>query len=196
MANLMQLAKTQYNGMILLSSYIERLYVQASISKQLGDHHDEQRAPQFKQYYEDLSMIMAVFEESKMLTEHQLNKMLDIYEEVNAQFQSFFKVGEPTLSEKVALIAASFYGERHLNEKIIRLSQLFDAKISTDYERRIGFYNDRIKLMDYVVIALTKGDPLKPELLEQLDTWYGNITSIQEHVVTDLTKVPQLLLAN
>ena len=189
-------AKTQYNGMILLSSYIHRLFVQQSISIRLLDENNETSLNRYRDLLDDLSLIISLFEQTKDLTNGQYDKIIQIYEEIEESFPHFFKIEPTTFSEKVAIVAASFYGERHLNEMIIRLRKLFDATIASDYEKRIQFYNDRIKLMDFVVHALSQGDDLKPELKQQIELWYSNVTSIKGHVVDDLQKVPLLLSGN
>ena len=190
-----QHAKTQYNGIILLSSYIHRLFVQQSVEIRLLEEEKHWRIDQFKEMLNDVSLIMSMFEKTKDLTVGQFDKLIEIYSQTNDQFQNLFKP-EPTFSEKVAIVASSFYGERHLNEKIIHLSKLFDAAITSDYEKRIQFYDDRIKLMDFVVHALSQGDDLKPELVQQIEGWYSNVSSIKQPITDDLSKVPLLLNFN
>lgn len=189
-------AKTQYNGMILLSSYIYRLFVQQSVAIRLLDEKNETSLNRYKELLDDLLLIVSLFEQTKDLTNGQYNKIIRIYEETEKNFPQFFKLEPTTLSEKVAIVAASFYGERHLNEMIIRLRKLFDTTIASDYEKRIQFYNERIQLMDFVVHAFNQGDDLKPELERQIELWYAKITSIKEHVIDDLQKVPLLLSGN
>ena len=191
-----QMAKTQYNGIILLSSYIHRLFVQQSVAIRLLDEKQETKLNMFKGMLDDLALITSMFEQTKDLTVDQYKKLMAIYEKTNEQFPHFFKFEPTILSEKVAIIAASFYSERHLNEKIIHLSKLFDETITSDYEKRIQFYDNRIQLMDFVVHALSQGDDLKPELVQQIELWYNNVTSIKEPIIDDLSKVPMLLAVN
>ena len=143
----------------------------------------------------DVSLMMSMFEQTKDLTVNQHDKLIEIYSQTNDQFSKYFKP-EPTFLEKVAIVASSFYGERHLNEKIIHLSKLFDVTIASDYEKRIQFYDERIKLMDFVVHALSQGDDLKPDLVQQIEMWYSNVNAIKQPIMDDLSKVPLLLNAN
>ena len=190
-----QHAKTQYNGIILLSSYIHRLFVQQSIEIRLLNEKTHWKLDQYKEMLNDVSLMMSMFEQTKDLTVNQHDKLIEIYSQTNDQFSKYFKP-EPTFLEKVAIVASSFYGERHLNEKIIHLSKLFDVTIASDYEKRIQFYDERIKLMDFVVHALSQGDDLKPDLVQQIEMWYSNVNSIKQPIMDDLSKIPLLLNAN
>ena len=190
-----QHAKTQYNGIILLSSYIHRLFVQQSIEIRLLNEKTHWKLDQYKEMLNDVSLIMSMFEQTKDLTVNQHDKLIEIYSQTNDQFSKYFKP-EPTFLEKVAIVASSFYGERHLNEKIIHLSKLFDVTIASDYEERIQFYDERIKLMDFVVHALSQGDDLKLDLVQQIEMWYSNVNAIKQPIMDDLSKVPLLLNAN
>ena len=190
-----QHAKTQYNGIILLSSYIHRLFVQQSIEIRLLNEKTHWKLDQYKEMLNDVSLIMSMFEQTKDLTVNQHDKLIEIYSQTNDQFSKYFKP-EPTFLEKVAIVASSFYGERHLNEKIIHLSKLFDVTIASDYEKRIQFYDERIKLMDFVVHALSQGDDLKLDLVQQIEMWYSNVNAIKQPIMDDLSKVPLLLNAN
>ena len=190
-----QHAKTQYNGIILISSYIHRLFVQQSIEIRLLNEKTHWKLDQYKEMLNDVSLIMSMFEQTKDLTVNQHDKLIEIYSQTNDQFSKYFKP-EPTFLEKVAIVASSFYGERHLNEKIIHLSKLFDVTIASDYEKRIQFYDERIKLMDFVVHALSQGDDLKPDLVQQIEMWYSNVNSIKQPIMDDLSKIPLLLNAN
>ena len=190
-----QHAKTQYNGIILISSYIHRLFVQQSIEIRLLNEKTHWKLDQYKEMLNDVSLIMSMFEQTKDLTVNQHDKLIEIYSQTNDQYSKYFKP-EPTFLEKVAIVASSFYGERHLNEKIIHLSKLFDVTIASDYEKRIQFYDERIKLMDFVVHALSQGDDLKPDLVQQIEMWYSNVNSIKQPIMDDLSKIPLLLNAN
>ena len=190
-----QHAKTQYNGIILLSSYIHRLFVQQSVEIRLLNEQTYWNIDQYKEMLNDVSLIMSMFEQTKDLTVNQHDKLIEIYSQTNDQFSKYFKP-EPTFLEKVAIVASSFYGERHLNEKIIHLSKLFDVTIASDYEKRIQFYDERIKLMDFVVHALSQGDDLKLDLVQQIEMWYSNVNAIKQPIMDDLSKVPLLLNAN
>ena len=190
-----QHAKTQYNGIILLSSYIHRLFVQQSIEIRLLNEKTHWKLDQYKEMLNDVSLMMSMFEQTKDLTVGQYDKLIEIYSQTNDQFSKYFKP-EPTFLEKVAIVASSFYGERHLNEKIIHLSKLFDVTIASDYEKRIQFYDERIQLMDFVVHALSQGDDLKPDLVQQIEMWYSNVNSIKQPIMDDLSKIPLLLNAN
>lgn len=189
-----QFAKSQYNGIILLSSYIHRLYVQQSVEVRLVEKRQHTKEKPYKEMLDDLALIISMFEQTKDLTVGQYNKLIQLYDETSHHFPQFFKLEPTNFSGKVAIVTASFYAERHLNEKIIHLSKLFDAKIASDYEKRIQFYNERIKLMNFVVHALSQGDNLKPELKQQIESWYSNVISIKNPIIDDLNKVQMLLM--
>ncbi len=186
----------QYNGIILLSSYIHRLYAQQSIEVRLLDKDEHTKLLRFKEMLDDILLIMSMFEQTKDLTTGQNNKLLQLYDEACQHFPQFFKIEPTSLSEKVAIVVASFYGESHLNGKIIQLSTLFDTTLASDYKKRVQFYNERIKLMDFVVQSYSRGDDLKEELVRQIEVWYSNVTSIKQPIIDDLHKVPLLLNAN
>ena len=50
--------------------------------------------------------------------------------------------------------------------------------------------------MDFVVHALSEGDDLKPDLVQQIEMWDSNVNSIKQPIMDDLSKVPLLLNAN
>lgn len=192
MTTKLNFAQQQYNGIILLSSYIERLIVQQSVYVRLGAA-DEKKLNEYKYIADDLHIILQVFENTKDLTVGQFNKLMDIYTHINQLFPAFFNKSPLTSTEQVALVTASFYGERHLNQKIIHLGKLFNAPISVDFEKRMDFYDERINLMEFVVLALSKGDEIDSRLIKHIATWTKNVLKIRKDIVKDMDKIPVLL---
>lgn len=188
-------SKSHYNGVILLASYVHRLFIKHSALVTL-DQLDKNTLNSTKQMLEEVTELCNTFEKNYQYKEEELEQLLNLHSRVQNSLNDFFpKVTNPTLNEKVAVITASFYGERFLNVKIITLGKIFKETLSTDFEKRIPFYDERIKLMDYVIHHLQQDNTLEEQLEQQLHTWYDNVMNLKQSLIDDCMKVPTLIAA-
>lgn len=193
MTTKLQYAKAQYNGMILLTSYTYRLFVQQGVMLKLKNIESDELYDKTKDTLDSLFLIISMFEQTKDLTIGQQAKIMELYEETKEQFQTFFGTEPLPFEEKAAIVTACFYGERYMNSKILHMSAIFNTDISNDFAKRMKFYDERIKLMDFTTHALSLGDPIDPKLTEKIESWYQNVASVKVQVSKDLERVPQFL---
>lgn len=185
-------ASIQYNGIMLLTSYLQRLYVSESIYIKLNGTA-ETRFEQTKQLLDDTSIIRAMFEQTKQLTPEQQQKLKSISAHTKQLMEGYFKAGSHSLNDKIAIVGSSLYGEQAMNSGIIRLGQLFGQDINKDYTMREKMYEDRTKVIDVIVHTLARKEPLDEQMLTPINKWYEGILKQQQAILEDMRKIEEMI---
>lgn len=185
-------AQIQYNGMILLHSYLQRLYVMDNTKLILQHHGDQQRLAEVKAFMEEVNLMVTMFEETREMTTTQYARLIVIQERIQQLLQQYF-TEDQDFNYKVALVASALYGERAMNSHVIRLGKLFDAEIPVDFERRVKFYEDRTKAMNAIVHMLKKEEEIPQKMIETINIWFAGVDKQRDTVMTDAKKIKPML---
>lgn len=185
-------AQIEYNGMILLHAYLQRLYVNENTQLLLGYNDDPAKLQQAKDFMDEVNLMITMFEETKEMATTQYARLMTIQQTVLDELQTYFKEDDD-FRYKVALVASALYGERAMNAHVIRLGQLFDVEISVDFEKRIPFYTERTKAMNAVVHMMRKEEALPDKMIETIKLWYSGMEKQQQKVLTDAQKMKPML---
>lgn len=185
-------AQIEYNGMILLHAYLQRIYVNENTQLLLGYNADATKLKQAKDFMDEVNLMITMFEETKEMATTQYARLMKIQETLLQELQTYFK-DENDFRYKVALVASALYGERSMNAHVIRLGQLFDVEVGVDFEKRIPFYTERTKAMNAVVHMLRNDEALPDKMIETIELWYNGMLKQQEKVTTDAQKIQPML---
>lgn len=187
-----QKVKVNYNGILLLTSYLHRVYVTEQI-KGILHKKDDTRLHDVKTMLDDVGLMRTMYEQTSALTDTQLTKLLTMSEKVKLYMNDFFPAGEATFADQLTLVAASLYGEQAMNDGILRLIKLYGEEAKGDFEARVQFYKDRTRAMDIMVHNLEKNEEIPKQMTDLVEQWYANIDKQRSLVLSDMSKIEQML---
>lgn len=187
-------ATKQYNGMILLTGYLQRLFVAETIYRRLNEPHDPERFEKAKSLLDEAYTIVQVFEKTQSLTYEQKEQLLLIVKKTENLMASYFKE-ETTYSfpQKIAIVGSSLYAEQHVNSGIVRLGEIFKVEVNRDFHMRIKFYEQRTKVIDYLVYSIENKEQPVEQIMKAIDSWFNDVMRNKEFILNDLNQIPQML---
>ncbi|MEK4252476.1 transcriptional regulator [Ureibacillus sp. FSL K6-2830] len=186
-------ARKVYNGIVLLTGYLQRLYVFENIHHQLNLPHDSERIQKVKELFDDTLAMLPIFEQAKELAPTQVNKLKSVTNEVESLMASYFKDEPVSFQEKLAYVGSSLYAEQHVNLGIIRLGKVFQMEVNRDFEMRTKFYEERTKFIDTIVSLIKKNQQIEDKAMEIIESWYTNVKNNKENILNDLKTISTLI---
>lgn len=185
-------AQIEYNGMILLHSYLQRFYVYENTKLLLGYSTEPAQLKEVKEFMDEVNLMVTMFEETNEMATTQYARLMTIQGRVLELCDTYFEDTDD-FRYKVALVASALYGERTMNAHVIRLGQLFDVEVGADFERRIPFYQERTKAMNAVVHMLRQDEALPEKMIETIELWYGGMSKQRDKVLGDAQRIKPML---
>lgn len=189
----MERSKNQYNGLILITGYLQRLFVYETINEKLNIKKDKARLEKIKSLIDTTYTILPEFERTKCLREDQTLQLILILDEIKNFMKTYFNPLAVSFNEKLAIVGSSLYAEQKVNDGIIKLGKLFQIEINRDYEMRSKFYADRTKMIDYLVHTIAKKEQPDEQFIKPIEPWYENIMRNKEGILSDIEKIYELI---
>lgn len=184
-------ASVHYNGIILLTSYLQRLYVYETIQVKINGATND-RLNKVKGMFEHSEMMVKIFEETKSLMDGQRNKLKSFAGEVSLLMHNYIKE-EPDFNERLAVVGSTLYGEQMMNYGIIKLGHIFKQNVGKDFPARAKFYEDRTKAIDLMVHLIAEGKTIDEGMQKLVDKWYAGIAVQKGGILSDINKVNEML---
>lgn len=184
-------ASIHYNGIILLTAYLQRQFVYETIEVRLSGANDE-KLKKVKDMMDHTYAMLKLFEETKSLMDGQKNKLVTFADEITFMMQNYIE-DEPTFNERLAVVGSTLYAEQMMNNGIIQLCHVFNQEVKKDYTERVKFYADRTKAIDIIVHMLSEGKEVEQAMLDQIDKWYEGIAKQKTNILQDIKKVNEML---
>ena len=184
-------ASIHYNGIILLTAYLQRQFVYETIQVRLNGA-SEDKLLKAKEMMDHTYAMLKLFEETKSLMDGQKNKLSSFADEVTFMMQNYIQ-DEPAFNTRLAVVGSTLYAEQMMNNGIIQLCHVFNQEVKTDYTKRIKFYADRTKAIDIVVHLLAEEKEVEQGMLRQIDKWYEGIAKQKINILQDIKKINEML---
>ncbi|HEY4624334.1 transcriptional regulator [Solibacillus sp. FSL R7-0668] len=184
-------ASIHYNGIILLASYLQRLYVYETIQVKINGATDE-KLKKVQGMFEHSEMMVKIFEETKSLMDGQRDKLKSFAGEVSLLMQDYIK-DEPDFNERLAVVGSTLYGEQMMNFGVIKLGHIFKQNVGKDFPARAKFYEDRTKAVDLMVHLVAQGDTIEEGMQDLINKWYVGIAAQKGGILTDIRKINEML---
>lgn len=188
----MEKAKTHYNGIMLLTSYVQRLYVAQSIAIALKKK-EASSLHEVKELFDRINAIVPVFEQTRELTDGQLGSLKAITERVQELMDRYFNPLNTEFTYKLGIVGSSLYGEQQMNNGVIRLGELFHEEIHPDFFARVKMYEERTKMINYVVHLYSEGNVPEESIIAIIEQWYEAIIKQKDYILQDITKITEML---
>ena len=185
--------KAQYNGIILLTGYLQRVFVAETILERVGEPYNQERYDKAKALLDDAYTIIPVVEETKTVSQDQKKRLEIIAKHTEELMKTYFKQMPLTFNEKLAIVGSSLYAEQHVNAGIVRLGELFNIKVNKDFHQRVKFYEQRTKMIDHLAFTRNQKEELEEQFTKPIDPWFSDVMRNKNLILEDFKQVEQLL---
>ncbi len=186
-------ATKQYNGIVLLTGYLQRLFVAETIYQRVGEHFDQERLATIHNLLDETYKVIPVFEQTHSLTETQKVQLQVVTEQVEQLMQSYFKPMDVSFTYKLAIVGSSLYSEQKVNAGIIRLGEIFKVEVNSDFHRRVQFYEQRTKMIDYLVGMLHEKKEIEEQFKKPVDPWFDDVMRNKDFILSDIKQIGELI---
>ncbi|HWL25855.1 MAG TPA: hypothetical protein VNR38_19245 [Ureibacillus sp.] len=183
----------QYHGMIILTGYLQRLFVAETIYRRLNEPYNQERFDQIKALMDEAYTIIPVYEQTGSLTMAQKIELKFILQKTEELMSSYFKQMPLSYNQKLAIVGSSLYADQHVNAGIVRLGEIFQIDVGEDYKQRLEFYEERTELIDYIVYVLHHNDQPNVQATQQIDPWFNGIMKNKSLIDDDIKKIRNLI---
>ena len=186
-------ASKQYNGIILLTGYLQRLYVMEEVLVKVGEPSSSERFHKVKDYLDQIYAIIPVFEETKSLTTEQMQLLKSITGHTEELMSTYFRQLPMSFNQKLAIVGSSLFAEQQVNAGIIRLGEVFNEEVNRDFHQRVKFYQDRTKIINYLVHVLHKKEQPEEQMLKPIEMWFNDVMRNKEHILNDMKHIGTMI---
>ena len=184
-------AKVQYNGMLLLASYVQRLFVAEQVKGRLGE--ESTQLSTVKDYFDSINAIMPMYTQTKMLTVTQGEKLSEILHGVKNMMSDYFEPLNTSYEYKLRIVTSTLFAEKLMISGIIHLGEIFNEDVGSDFQKREKFYEERTTLVNKLVAAHVARNAPTEQVISVINTWFEGILKQQEHILKDMNKIAPMI---
>lgn len=184
-------AKIQYNGMLLLASYVQRLFVAEQVKGRLGE--ESTQLSTVKDYFESINAIMPMFTQTKTLTVTQGAKLSEILHGVKHMMGHYFEPLNTSYEYKLRIVTSTLFAEKLMVSGIIHLGKIFNEDVGSDFKKREKLYEERTTLVNKLVAAHVTGNLPTEQVISVINTWFEGILNQQQHIINDMNKIAPMI---
>ena len=184
-------AKIQYNGMLLLASYVQRLFVAEQVKGRLGEESTQLSI--VKDYFDSINAIMPMYTQTKMLTVTQGEKLSEILHGVKNMMSDYFEPLNTSYEYKLRIVTSTLFAEKLMISGIIHLGEIFNEDVGSDFQKREKFYEERTTLVNKLVAAHVARNAPTEQVVSVINTWFEGILKQQEHILKDMNKIAPMI---
>lgn|GEM_PF-1876054 len=184
-------AKIQYNGMLLLASYVQRLFVAEQVKGRLGE--ESTQLSTVKDYFDSINAIMPMYTQTKMLTVTQGEKLSEILHGVKNMMSDYFEPLNTSYEYKLRIVTSTLFAEKLMISGIIHLGEIFNEDVGSDFQKREKFYEERTTLVNKLVAAHVARNAPTEQVISVINTWFEGILKQQEHILKDMNKIAPMI---
>lgn len=189
-------AATQYNGLVLLNGYLQRLYVFEKTKGLLNNgSFNVEKIDTITQQLKKVLDIAEVFNSKKSLDEPNKNNLLEIAEIAEKLSEEYKNemIKSKVFKEELAVTASAIYAEEHINNGIIQMGELFNPEVKDRFMQHILYYRNRVAVVNSVVQKETEGTEQLLEDTFQIKTWFIQTLQNAEYISKDFESIKEYL---
>lgn len=180
----------QYNGIVLLYGYLQRLFVYGKVKSMLGAVPETLEIDSLPSLLDKTSEIFQHFDTKNGLSKEQQQELLAILATVKKLMpHTVEKTEKPELADQLAVAGAALYAEEYINNGIIHLGMLFNPTIADRFRQHIPHFQNRVNGINSFVDKAANGKSLSTEELVQLDTWYADVMKNAANIPADFQSI-------
>ena len=189
-------AAIQYNGLVLLNGYLQRLYVFEKTKGLLNNgSFNVEQIDTITQLLKKVIEIAEDFNSKKFLDEPNKNNLLeiaDIAEKLSEEYKNEITKSE-SFKDELAVTASTIYAEEHVNNGIIKMGELFNPEVQDRFMQHILYYRNRVAVVNFIVQKESEGTELLETDKEQIKRWYTETIATSQYIAKDFESIKEYL---
>lgn len=180
----------QYNGIVLLYGYLQRLFVYGKVKSMLGTVPETLEIDSLPSLLDKASEIFQHFDTKNGLSKEQQQELLAILATVKKLVpHTVEKTEKPELADQLAAAGAALYAEEYINNGIIHLGMLFNPTIADRFRQHIPHFQNRVNGINSFVDKAANEKSLSTDELAQLETWYADVMKNAANIPADFQSI-------
>lgn len=182
--------EVQYNGIVLLYGYLQRLFVYGKVKSMLGAVPEKLEIDSLPSLLDKTSEIFQNFDTKNGLSKEQQEELLAILATVKKLVpHTVEKLENPELSDQLATAGAALYAEEYINNGIIHLGMLFNPTIADRFRQHIPHFQNRVNGINLFVDKTANQKSLHSNELAQLESWYADVMKNASNIGADFQSI-------
>mgnify|MGYP003417367511 FL=1 len=177
--------------MLLLASYVQRLFVAEQVKGRLGE--ESTQLSTVKDYFDSINAIMPMYTQTKMLTVTQGEKLSEILHGVKNMMSDYFEPLNTSYEYKLRIVTSTLFAEKLMISGIIHLGEIFNEDVGSDFQKREKLYEERTALVNKLVVAHVAGNSPTEQVVSVINTWFEGILNQQQHILKDMNKIAPMI---
>lgn len=180
----------QYNGVVLLYGYLQRLFVYGKVKSMLDAVPETLGVDSLPSLLDTASAALQNFDSKNGLTEEQQQELLAILATIKKLVPATLEAQEnPKLADQLAVAGAALYAEEYINNGIIHLGMLFNPKIADRFRQHVPHFQNRVNGINMLVDKTANHKPLDANETAQLEAWYTDVMKSAKNIGTDFQSI-------
>lgn len=192
----MNAAEAQFNGVVLLYGYLQRLFVYGKIKSLVGTKPEELKLERLSSHLDAASAVFGNFDRQNGLTKIQKQQMLDALQTAEELMPLTLNAPkEPQLEDQLAVAGAALYAEEYINNGLMHFGKLFNPQVEDRFRQHIPYFQNRVNSINYFVEKVENQKSLAFNETKQLTSWYKDVLGNAAHISDDFQQIHQYLHA-
>lgn len=180
----------QYNGIVLLYGYLQRLFVYGKVKSMLGTVPETLEIDSLPSLLDKTSETFQSFDTKSGLSQKQQQELLAILATVKELVPQTLETDEnPALADQLAVAGAALYAEEYINNGIIHLGMLFNPSIADRFRQHIPHFQNRVNGINSFVDKAANHKNLSADENAQLEAWYADAMKNAKNIGTDFQSI-------
>jgi len=182
----------QYNGYVLLYSYLQRFYVSEKVNTMLGiGEMKDEKMESLKLLLNELGEIGTYFQVNKALSLEYKDYLIGLTDKISGFTDDYKKqiTDAKTARDYIPLVASTLYAEEHVNNGIVHMGRLFNPEIADRYMQKIPYFRQRIGWINSIVYKIGEGKSLTEEETDQLKNVFSTVYQVKDEIDKDFATI-------
>jgi hypothetical protein len=188
-------ATFQYNGLVLLHAYLQRVYVYCRTLDMLEAPTDPGVLEQLSPLLDQVRSTMTTFDKDLGLTAADGQVLRGVVEQTRSLVQPCLPCDGDSPQRQLASVVSVVYAEEHVNNGIISMGDLMDPDMADRFRQQTPFFRHRVAMVSGWVQKAVDGRDLTPEESAERDTLLAEVTAGARGVEADLRTIAEYLAA-
>ncbi|MBZ5200770.1 hypothetical protein HU147_06030 [Planomicrobium chinense] len=190
----MNAAEAQFNGVVLLYGYLQRLFVYGKIKSLVGTKPEELKLERLSSHLDSASSVFGNFDRQNGLTKIQKQQMLVALQTIEELMPLTLKVAEePQLEDQLAVAGAALYAEEYINNGLMHFGKLFNPQVEDRFRQHIPYFQNRVNSINHFVEKAENQKSLAFHETKQLTKWYEDVLANAADTSEDFRQIHQYL---
>lgn len=192
----MNAIEAQFNGVVLLYGYLQRLFVYGKIKSLLDEKPEELKLEHLPSHLDAASAVFGNFDRQHGLAKIQKQQMLDALQTVEEWMPLTLSVPEePRLADQLAVAGAALYAEEYINNGLLHFGKLFNPQVEDRFRQHIPYFQNRVNSINRLVDKIESHKSFAREESEQLNKWYQDVLANAANIRDDFKQIHEYINA-